>query len=163
MTFSKSRFKSVTTLDSLFIPFKYQFTSKLVRVFKTSPFKIAKAILKVSEVTMVQINRLNRLKTSDAQSPTRKDTERISQSRRSQQSDRMRCCYINYTSQFQVVRIDNAKGASLERTVFPHARVTFEAGADDYLEIHTGDPITSILSDKVPCYRLAERTEYSLS
>lgn len=41
----------------------------------------------------------------------------------------------------------------------PHSKIVFEANQDDHLEIHSGNPISSILSDKIPCRRLAYQEE----
>ncbi|MEO0759402.1 MAG: DUF1830 domain-containing protein [Cyanobacteria bacterium J06648_16] len=69
--------------------------------------------------------------------------------------DRVRCRYTNTTAQFQILRIANATSRFLERVVFPQAQVIFEAHQTDRLEVHTGNPISSILADTIPCYRLA--------
>jgi len=42
----------------------------------------------------------------------------------------------------------------LERTVLPYAKVLFEANSHDQLQIHTGNFITSVLSDTIPCHQL---------
>ncbi len=81
----------------------------------------------------------------------RKRTKR--QLSQQKQSDRIQCCYINSTAQFQIVRIVTSR--FLERVVMPQATFIFEAHRDDHLEIHTGNPISSILSDKIPCHCLA--------
>lgn len=49
------------------------------------------------------------------------------------------------------------------KTVFPRTRVTFEAELGDYLEVHAGNPVSSILSDKLPCHRLADGEDYLFS
>lgn len=85
----------------------------------------------------------------------------ISQIQFSQQSDRIQCCYINHTAQFQIIRISSTESTFFEKTALPHAKIIFEAGPDDYLEIHTGNPICSILSDKISCHRLALKEEHS--
>ncbi|ESA32414.1 hypothetical protein N836_26175 [Leptolyngbya sp. Heron Island J] len=72
-----------------------------------------------------------------------------------QKVDQVQCCYLNNTAQFQIVRIANTANGFFERTVMPHSKIVFEAHPDDHLEIHTGNPINSILSDKIPCHRLA--------
>lgn len=73
----------------------------------------------------------------------------------------MQCRYVNHTSQFQIIRIENTTSPLLERTVFPHAKVLFEAELGDYLEVHTGNPVSSILSDNIPCHRLADGADHS--
>lgn len=100
-------------------------------------------------------------KEPDAKSLPPKTPKKISQTQFSQRGDRIQCCYINRTDQFQIIRISSPSSNFFEKAVPPHARIIFEAGADDYLEIHTGNPICSILSDKIPCHRLAHREEHS--
>jgi hypothetical protein len=64
------------------------------------------------------------------------------------------CCYVNATSQIQVVRITNIPKWYFERVVFPGQRLVFEAIPQALLEIHTGMMASSILSDTLPCERL---------
>lgn len=64
------------------------------------------------------------------------------------------CCYVNATSQIQVVRITNIPNWYFERVVFPGQRLVFEALPEAFLEIHTGMMASSILSDTIPCERL---------
>ncbi|MEM7064674.1 MAG: DUF1830 domain-containing protein [Cyanobacteria bacterium P01_B01_bin.77] len=77
------------------------------------------------------------------------------------QVDQIQCCYINSTTQFQIVRVVNIANIFLERTVMPNTKLVFEADQNDYLEIHTGTPVSSILSDKILCQHLAYRGESS--
>ncbi|AFY39140.1 protein of unknown function DUF1830 [[Leptolyngbya] sp. PCC 7376] len=65
------------------------------------------------------------------------------------------CCYINATSQIQVARITNIEDWYFERVVFPGQRLVFEAVSHAILEIHTGMMASAILSDTIPCNRLA--------
>ncbi|MEB3295011.1 MAG: DUF1830 domain-containing protein [Synechococcales bacterium] len=65
------------------------------------------------------------------------------------------CCYVNVTSQIQVVRITNIPNWYFERVVFPGQRLMFETPSDGLLEIHTGMMASAILSDKIPCSKLA--------
>ena len=65
------------------------------------------------------------------------------------------CCYVNTTSQIQVARITNISNWYFERVVFPGQRLVFEALPAAMLEIHTGMMASSILSDTIPCARLA--------
>jgi hypothetical protein len=73
---------------------------------------------------------------------------------------KIRCCYINSTAQFQIIRIavtDIAIGKThglVERTVLPYSSVLFEAHSHDYLEVHTGQFMSAIHSDTIPCCRL---------
>jgi hypothetical protein len=65
------------------------------------------------------------------------------------------CSYINATSQIQVARITNVPNWYFERVVFPGQRLVFEALSYGILEIHSGMMASSILSDRIPCARLA--------
>lgn len=64
------------------------------------------------------------------------------------------CCYVNATSQIQVVRITNIPNWYFERVVFPGQRLVFEALPKAFVEIHTGMMASAILSDTIPCERL---------
>ena len=68
------------------------------------------------------------------------------------------CCYVNATSKIQVARVTNIPDWYFERVVFPGQRLMFEAPAPANLEIHTGMMASSILSDTIPCTRLAMQT-----
>jgi hypothetical protein len=65
------------------------------------------------------------------------------------------CCYVNATSKIQVARITNIDHWYFERVVFPGQRLVFEALPEAMLEIHTGMMASAILSDTIPCKRLA--------
>lgn len=65
------------------------------------------------------------------------------------------CCYVNATSKIQVARITNVNHWYFERVVFPGQRLVFEAIPEAMLEIHTGMMASAILSDTIPCKRLA--------
>ncbi|YAI82402.1 MAG: DUF1830 domain-containing protein [cyanobacterium endosymbiont of Rhopalodia sterrenbergii] len=69
------------------------------------------------------------------------------------------CCYVNATSQIQVVRITNVPNWYFERVVFPGQRLMFKAVPQALLEIHTGAMASSILSDTIPCERLSLNKE----
>ncbi len=71
------------------------------------------------------------------------------------------CCYVNHSAQFQIIRITGAAHEFLERTVLPYARVFFEAYSCDHLEVHTGNPATSIFTDTIPCHRLIVKNQKS--
>ena len=73
---------------------------------------------------------------------------------------RIQCCYTNSTPQLQIVRVANVCSGFLERAVMPNAKIVFEAHQDDHLEIHMGNPISTILSDRIPCHRLAYEGEH---
>jgi hypothetical protein len=68
--------------------------------------------------------------------------------------NRILCCYVNATSQIQIVRITNISRWYFERVVFPGQRLVFEALSEALLEIHTGMMASAILSDTIPCERL---------
>jgi hypothetical protein len=77
-------------------------------------------------------------------------------------SDPILCCYVNATSKMQVVRITNIHNWYFERVVFPGQRLMFEAPPEAQLEIHTGMMASAILSDTIPCRRLAADPEDQL-
>ncbi|MBD2774939.1 DUF1830 domain-containing protein [Iningainema tapete] len=81
-----------------------------------------------------------------------------------EQSGKSLCCYVNATSKIQVARISNIPNWYFERVVFPGQRLVFEAPRVAQLEIHTGMMASAILSDKIPCDRLAmqEPSSYEL-
>jgi len=68
---------------------------------------------------------------------------------------RILCCYVNATSQIQIGRITNIPNWYFERVVFPGQRLMFEAEPQAILEIHTGMMASAILSDTIPCSKLA--------
>jgi hypothetical protein len=72
-----------------------------------------------------------------------------------EQSGKILCCYVNATSKIQVVRISDIPNWYFERVVFPGQRLVFEAPKIAHLEIHTGMMASAILSDTIPCDRLA--------
>ncbi|MGB3672190.1 MAG: DUF1830 domain-containing protein [Phormidesmis sp.] len=65
------------------------------------------------------------------------------------------CCYVNVTSKIQIARITNVADWYFERVVFPGQRLLFESPVSGNLEIHTGMMASAILSDTIPCERLA--------
>lgn len=65
------------------------------------------------------------------------------------------CCYVNATSQIQIARVTNISEWYFERVVFPGQRLVFEAPLEAILEIHSGMMASAILSDTIPCRRLA--------
>ncbi|NJL46755.1 MAG: DUF1830 domain-containing protein [Leptolyngbyaceae cyanobacterium SM2_5_2] len=73
----------------------------------------------------------------------------------SDSSRQILCCYINATSKIQIARITNVPDWYFERVVFPGQRLMFETVPKALLEIHTGMMASAILSDTVPCERLA--------
>jgi hypothetical protein len=80
----------------------------------------------------------------------------ITQMGSAQASQLIQCCYMNHTTRFQVVRIAKIPDRFFERVVPPQAEICFEADLNDHLEIHAGEPISAILSDKIPCHRFAD-------
>ena len=72
-----------------------------------------------------------------------------------EQSVKILCCYVNATSKMQVARISNIPNWYFERVVFPGQRLVFESPIIAQLEIHTGMMASAILSDTIPCDRLA--------
>ena len=62
---------------------------------------------------------------------------------------------MNATSRIQVVRITNISNWYFERVVFPGQRLMFEAPITGQLEVHTGMMASAILSDRIPCQKLA--------
>ena len=81
-----------------------------------------------------------------------------------EQSGTVLCCYVNATSKIQVARISNIPNWYFERVVFPGQRLVFEAPREAQMEIHTGMMASAILSDTIPCVRLAinEPSTYEL-
>ena len=73
----------------------------------------------------------------------------------SENSEPILCCYMNATSRIQVVRITNISNWYFERVVFPGQRLMFEAPITGQLEVHTGMMASAILSDRIPCQKLA--------
>ncbi len=73
----------------------------------------------------------------------------------SENSEPILCCYVNATSRIQVVRITNIANWYFERVVFPGQRLMFEAPITGQLEVHTGMMASAILSDRIPCQKLA--------
>jgi hypothetical protein len=72
-----------------------------------------------------------------------------------EQSGKFLCCYVNATNKMQVARISNIPNWYFERVVFPGQRLVFEAPKEAQVEIHTGMMASAILSDTIPCDRLA--------
>ena len=79
----------------------------------------------------------------------------------SDESNRIVCCYVNATSKIQIARSSNVGNWYFERVVFPGQGLEFEAPEQAVLEIHTGMMARSILSDNIPCDRLAMDEESS--
>jgi Domain of unknown function (DUF1830) len=72
-----------------------------------------------------------------------------------EQCGKILCCYVNATSKIQVARISDIPNWYFERVVFPGQRLVFETSPEAHLEIHTGMMASAILSDNIPCDRLA--------
>lgn len=73
----------------------------------------------------------------------------------SNENSQVLCCYVNATSQIQIARITNIPNWYFERVVFPGQRLVFEAHSSAVLEIHSGMMASAILSDTIPCKKLA--------
>lgn len=72
----------------------------------------------------------------------------------SESAEALVCCYVNATSQIQVIRITNIPNWYFERVVFPGQRLVFEAVSEAMLEVHCGAMASAILSDTIPCESL---------
>jgi hypothetical protein len=70
------------------------------------------------------------------------------------QAAQILCCYVNHTSQIQIVRIDNIANWYFEKVVFPAQRLMFEAPSTAILEVHAAALASSILCDRIPCQNL---------
>ena len=64
------------------------------------------------------------------------------------------CSYVNTTNLVEVIRIANIPNWYFERVIFPGQRCFFEAPFNAKMEIHTGNTIGAILSDKILCNHL---------
>ena len=71
------------------------------------------------------------------------------------ENNKVLCCYVNATSQIQIARITNISNWYFERVVFPGQRLVFESPFSAVLEIHSGMMASAILSDTIPCKKLA--------
>lgn len=69
------------------------------------------------------------------------------------------CRYTNPTSRVQIIKITNIPNSFFERAVMPYGSVLFEAIKEARLEIHTSEMMGAILSDVIPCVRLANSAE----
>ncbi len=67
-------------------------------------------------------------------------------------TDCLLCCYVNATSQIQVVRITNVPNWYFERVVFPGQRLMFASPDNAYLEVYVGT--MAALDDRIPCREL---------
>jgi Domain of unknown function (DUF1830) len=66
-------------------------------------------------------------------------------------SARIQCTYRNESNRFQVIRVEDDK---IERTMAAGQVFEFEAPMDSYLDVHTSEIVTMILSDRIPCRQL---------
>ncbi|MGL5924257.1 DUF1830 domain-containing protein, partial [Chroococcidiopsis sp.] len=73
----------------------------------------------------------------------------ISFSAENQHFSRILCSYVNETNQIQVIKITNIPKWYFERIVFPGQVLLFEAIEEAHLEVHTGEMISAVLSDKI--------------
>jgi hypothetical protein len=65
------------------------------------------------------------------------------------------CCYTNTTESVQIARIADLPCGYLDRVIFPGVCLLFEAPAEAHLEIHSGTVVSAIVSDRIPCDRIA--------
>jgi hypothetical protein len=79
----------------------------------------------------------------------------------SQLPDRILCRYHNPSADVQIARISNISHWYFERVIFPGDSLLFEAVAEAKLEIYSGDGITTLLADQIPCDRLRLATPTS--
>ena len=73
------------------------------------------------------------------------------------------CSYTNTTESIQIARIVDLPNEYFERVVFPGVCLLFEAPAAAHLEIHTAAFFSAIVSDRIPCDRLAFPAENRLA
>ena len=66
------------------------------------------------------------------------------------------CSYQNQTNKFQIIRISDIR-CYFERTIIADQKIEFEAYYDAYLEVHSNENITTILSDKIICSQLQKK------
>ena len=64
------------------------------------------------------------------------------------------CCYTNETNQLQIVRVANVSCGYFERTILPGQQLDFQTSAEAFLEIHTYELCSSVLTDRIACERL---------
>ncbi|MEM6434436.1 MAG: DUF1830 domain-containing protein [Cyanobacteria bacterium P01_D01_bin.115] len=69
-------------------------------------------------------------------------------------SHRLLCRYANQSPHLQVVRIANIPHWYFERVVFSHDCLFFAAVPGAILEIYSGDSMTTLRADSIPCDRL---------
>lgn len=67
-------------------------------------------------------------------------------------TDCLICCYVNATSQIQVVRITNVPNWYYERVVFPGQRLIFSAPQTAHLQVYAGS--MGELDEVIPCQEL---------
>ncbi|MEN9216213.1 MAG: DUF1830 domain-containing protein [Gloeomargarita sp. HHBFW_bins_162] len=67
-------------------------------------------------------------------------------------TDCLLCCYVNATSQIQVVRITDVPNWYFERVVFPGQRLIFTTPDYAHLEVYGGT--MGDLEDTIPCAEL---------
>lgn len=65
------------------------------------------------------------------------------------------CTYKNVSGSWQIIKINNIPNFDWEKTVFPDQTITFEASAEAKLNVFSANNITAILTDTIPCQKLA--------
>ena len=68
-------------------------------------------------------------------------------------SERLLCSYSNQTERTQIIRVADL-ASWYERVVFPGEWLLFEALPEAYLEVHSDEVPTAILTDKISCSQL---------
>lgn len=72
----------------------------------------------------------------------------------SRQHTQIACEYYNQTDSVQIVRISNIDGWQFERTVYPGQKVFFETVPEAVLEVCTGEMMSAVVCDRIPCLRI---------
>ncbi len=72
----------------------------------------------------------------------------------SRQHTQITCAYTNQTDSVQIIRISNIEGWHFERTVFSGQQMLFETVPEAVLEVSTGEMMTAVVRDRIPCLRL---------
>lgn len=70
------------------------------------------------------------------------------------------CHYVNSTNQLQIIRTVNAPSGCFERVVLPGQQLTFQTTPEAFLEVHTYELCSSVLTDKIACSRLVMQNYY---
>jgi Domain of unknown function (DUF1830) len=71
--------------------------------------------------------------------------------------------YTNTTESIQIAQIADLSNGYFERVIFPGVCLLFEVPTAAHLEIHMAAMVSAIVSDWIPCDRLAVLEEHRLS